>query len=99
MFKLPDCITTYFQAGNRQDTDTAAASFAPNAFVHDEGQEYRGSVAIREWTESTTQCKAWTEITDSTPRGDDIVVTGQVSGNFPEAQSHCTFIFTCQKER
>ncbi len=40
--ELPPTIAAFFQAFNAHDTDTFTALFAGDAFVADEGREYRG---------------------------------------------------------
>ena len=47
--ELPPTIAAFFQAFNAHDTDTFTALFTGNAFVADEGREYRGTAAIKGW--------------------------------------------------
>ena len=46
---VPDVVRRYFDAHDRRDTDAALSAFAPDARVFDDGHEYRGSDAIRDW--------------------------------------------------
>ena len=52
---LPDPIAAYFRAQNAHDVDGMLTTFAPQARVHDEGQDHSGSAAIRAWIEDTTR--------------------------------------------
>ena len=58
--KMPDVIDAYIQASNRRDADRFGSLFSEEAIVHDEGQEYRGVVAIRKWLASTVKKYAFT---------------------------------------
>ena len=53
--KMPDVIDAYIQASNSRDADRFGSLFSEDAIVHDEGQEYRGVVAIRKWLVSTVK--------------------------------------------
>ena len=47
--ELPQPIAVYFGAVNARDIPGVIRCFAVSAVVQDEGQEYRGIVAIRGW--------------------------------------------------
>ena len=51
MVKLPSTLAEYFAAANTDDADRVAACFSEDAFVRDEGGEFRGRRAIRGWAE------------------------------------------------
>ena len=51
--KLSSTLESYFAATNRRDIDALIAAFADDAIVKDEGQEHRGSAAIRAWMRKT----------------------------------------------
>ena len=53
--KMPNVIDAYIQASNNRDADHLGNLFSEDAIVHDEGQEYRGVLAIRKWFESTSR--------------------------------------------
>jgi hypothetical protein len=46
---MPDVVRRYLEAHDRRDTDEALSAFAPDARVLDDGHEYRGLDAIRDW--------------------------------------------------
>ncbi len=81
---LPGPIDAYFKGLNAQDFDATLAPFAEDAVVKDEGEEYRGRVAIRAWIEDVARKYGVTvEVETVTEVGGNTVVSGLVSGNFP----------------
>ena len=52
---VPEPIAAYFRAQNAHDVDGMLLAFAPQARVHDEGQDLTGTAAIRAWIEDTTR--------------------------------------------
>ena len=49
--KIPSIIAAFVKAQNDRDSSAVVACFADGAVVHDEGQERRGLVAIKEWSD------------------------------------------------
>lgn len=47
--RVPDVIDRYFVAHDRGDTETALASFSIGGRVRDDGHDYVGHDAIRDW--------------------------------------------------
>jgi hypothetical protein len=47
MSQIPAVVTAHINAVNAFDTDAVMATFAPDALVHDNGREFRGTDAIR----------------------------------------------------
>jgi hypothetical protein len=93
--KLPEPIEAYFTATNRHDIDAMLAPFAETARVKDEGQERRGTAAIREWLEETTRKYNFTVAVLGTAEADgQTVVTGRVSGTFPGSPADLRHFFT-----
>jgi hypothetical protein len=45
--QLPAVITAHIKAVNAFDTDAVLATFAPDALLHDNGREFRGTEEIR----------------------------------------------------
>jgi ketosteroid isomerase-like protein len=81
---LPKPITEYVAAANTDDPDRVAACFAETAVVRDEGGEYRGRSAIREWAREV-RCKYrfTAEIVVASETSDQTVVTAHLTGDFP----------------
>jgi hypothetical protein len=82
--KMPSTLERYFAATNQHDVEAMTAAFADEAVVKDEGQEHRGSAAIRGWMNDTIRKYHFTvEPTAAARAHDRTVVTVVVSGNFP----------------
>ena len=83
---LPAPIASYFSAKSGRDTEAILACFTPTATVVDEGENktMNGHQAIREWLEGPiADYNLTTEVTGSSERDGDYVVTALVSGDFP----------------
>lgn len=97
---LSDVIETYFQANNAQDATAMAACFAEGAIVHDEGEELHGILAIANWIHKTTEkYQATVEVTNVREQNVEIVVTGQVSGDFEGSPIQLEYHFKIEAER
>jgi hypothetical protein len=92
---LPTSIATYFEAGNAGDFDALAAAFSENALIHDEGEDRRGRDAVKAWARSSRAKYNFTSIpNDVTQNDDQVVVTADVSGDFPGSPIVLTYEFT-----
>lgn len=97
---LPDIIETYFRAANAHDTAAMSACFTEDAVVHDEGREYRGITAIRDWIDTTTQkYRVTINVTDIKEQSSNVIVSSQVSGNFDGSPVELQFHFTLEGDK
>jgi hypothetical protein len=81
---LPDPIAAYFRAQNAHDVDGMLLAFAPQAQVHDEGQDLAGPAAIRTWIEDTTRKYRPSVTPLDVEQVDSLsVVKVRVAGTFP----------------
>jgi len=98
--ELPPTIAAFFQAFNAHDTDTFTALFTGNAFVADEGREYRGTAAIKGWIQkANASYKPRAAPTDLAYSDEKIVVTAQVSGIFPGSPAPLHYHFTLKDDK
>ena len=89
MQPLPLPIATYVQAVNAHDIPAVLHCFAPEAHVHDEGQDYYGRAEIGAWLTRTQQATPFTqEVTHVEPGFTETVVTLLVTGDFPGSPLH-----------
>ncbi len=80
---LTPLLASYVETMNAHDSAAFAANFAPEAIVHDEGHEHRGTAAIQAWIEAAHQKYQPTlEVTGVKEAGGGTVITGMVSGTF-----------------
>ena len=99
--QLPAAIDGYFTSDKGSDADALVASFEPDAVVRDEGAEHVGRAEILAWR---LDAKAKYPGVVSVPmqqvvNGDRIVVSCQVSGNFPNSPVMLDFAFTLANDR
>ena len=81
--KVPQPVAAYLAAEKAKDAATLALCFAEDAIVHDEGREYRGRDAIRQWKkEADTKYQYVLEPLDTSVGGDVVRVRARLTGNF-----------------
>ena len=81
---LPKPIAEYFAAANSDDAGRVAAGFAETGVVHDEGREFRGRRAIREWAQAVRHKYRFSaEVIKAEETADEIIVTAHLVGDFP----------------
>jgi hypothetical protein len=94
--ELPEVITTYLEAHQARDLDTAIGRYTDDASVTDEGRTYTGPDEIRAWlSRSATEYTYTIEITGATKLGDERYdVAHHLEGNFPGGKVDLQFRFT-----
>lgn len=97
---LPAAITTYWTEANAGHAGPAAACFAPDAEVRDEGHTHRGPDAIHAWIEDTAR-KYHPQVEPLLAAEADgrLTVAARVSGNFPGSPVELDFVFTLSAGR
>jgi hypothetical protein len=91
---LPDPIAAYFRAQNAHDVDGMLLAFAPQARMHDEGQDLTGTAAIRVWIEDTTRKYRPSVTPIDIEQVDGLsVVKVRVAGTFPGSPIELRFRF------
>jgi len=86
MLTLPNPIAAYFAAEKRGDAAALARCFVEAGVVRDEGGEFGGTAAIRQWNmEARRKYHHTVEPVDAFERDGEIVVIGKVSGDFPNS--------------
>lgn len=92
---LPPILESYYEAKNRHDIDAMADCFAPDALVHDEGEDIRGYDAIKAWIIRTTEAyRVQVEVKEAKVDDQKATVTALVSGNFDGSPLEMTYAFT-----
>jgi hypothetical protein len=98
--KLPEPIAAYFEAANAQDIDGVAACVSDDAVVRDEGREWRGIVAIREWAEEASRkYRPTANVIDEAVMAGKTIAMARVSGNFPGSPVELLYVFTLGGEK
>jgi ketosteroid isomerase-like protein len=93
---MPDVIRRYLEAQDRGDTAASLATFAPDAHVLDDGQDYRGLDAIRDWlTKASTQFSYTRTFLDAESERPSLwLVSNRLEGNFPGGVVDLRYVFT-----
>src|SRR6202035_71683 len=89
---LPPVISGYLAASDRGDAEAIVGCFAEDAVVVDEGQEWRGTAAIRRWRATVATTYQYTvQVTGAKALGEadgaerhDVYI--RLEGNFPGGQ-------------
>src|SRR5436305_10677336 len=85
MSHLRDVVSIYQDANDRDDVETALAAFAPNATVVDDGHEYHGRDAVRDWLARASTKFTYTRTLTGSHAIDanSWLVTNRLEGDFP----------------
>ena len=81
--QIPQSIAAFIEATNAHNTDEFLATLTDSAVITDEGQEYRGIAAIKEWSdEKYVGAKVTLDVVDVANSNGKTIVTVKVDGNF-----------------
>ena len=102
---LPPVISGYLAASDRGDAEALVRCFAEDAVVVDEGQEWRGTAAIRRWRDTVATAYDYTvQVTGATAVGEvdgverhDVYL--HLEGNFPGGEVDLTDRFALRNGR
>ena len=91
---LPAVLERYYAAQNAHDIEALVACFAPDAVVHDEGEDIVGTAAIRAWKEKTSaKYQVTVEPLECRDESGTTIVVARVSGTFPGSPADLTYRF------
>jgi hypothetical protein len=97
---LPTPVAAYFAAENAADADALAECFVEEGLVRDEGRTFKGAAAIKQWNTGAREKYHHTvEPISVVERDDKTVVTGRVSGNFPNSPVNLEHIFRVEGDK
>jgi SnoaL-like domain len=98
--KIPSTVAAFVKAMNDRDSSAVVACFANGAVVYDEGQEMRGLVLIKEWSErGFEKYRCTIDPTDLREADDKTVLTATIKGNFPGSPVSLDFNFALDGEK
>ena len=87
-------LAGYFEATNAHHPDEVAALFSADGLVHDQGQDYRGCDAIRNWADDThRRFMLRLSPSDVLEEGGVTMVRTQVAGAFLGSPIHQWYRF------
>ena len=98
--KLPPLIQRYIDASNAHDVELILGCFADDATVRDENATHRGKIDIERWISTTIKkYKFQFKPLSSQERGNETVVSVEVSGTFPGSPIALDYHFTIANEK
>ncbi|MDB4922078.1 nuclear transport factor 2 family protein [Mucilaginibacter sp.] len=98
--ELPSVLTEFLKAQNKYDTEAFVQAFAADAIVHDEGNNYYGSVQIKQWNEATNaKCHTQMEPLELAIDGQEIILTILMSGTFDGSPLPARFHFKISNDK
>jgi hypothetical protein len=81
--RLPATAADYIRATNDHDAAAFIALFIVDAVVNDAGREFRGTAAIKDWSDREIFAAQVTlDVIDVADRDGETIVTTKVNGNF-----------------
>ena len=81
--QIPRPIVAFIEAINDHNTEDFLATLTGSAVITDEGQDYRGIAAIKEWSdEKCIGAKVTLQVTNVSDRDGKTIVTAELDGNF-----------------
>ena len=92
--ELPPVIASFFHATNTREFADFLSLFTADAHVNDEANDYYGAEIGRWIDRATADTKPTADVTDITRDGQQLVVTAQLSGNFPGSPIQLRYYFT-----
>jgi hypothetical protein len=93
-------IQRYVDASNAHDVKSILACFADDAVVRDENATRRGKIEIERWASETIEkYKFHFNPLNDKRRGNETVVSMEVSGSFPGSPVTLDYTFTATNEK
>ena len=97
---LPPLIQSYIDVSNAHDVKSILECFAGNAVVRDENATHHGKIHIGRWITTTIEkYKFQFKPLSSQERGNETVVSVEVSGTFPGSPISLDYHFTIANDK
>jgi hypothetical protein len=99
-FTVPEPVNSYLAAEAAKNADAISRCFAQDGAVRDEGREYRGRDAIRQW-KATADAKYQyvLEMVNVRTLGDLVTVRARLTGEFPGSPVELDHIFKLSNDK
>ena len=83
MLNVPEAVVAYFAAEEAKDADKLSLCFVEDGTVHDEGRDYRGREAIRQWKQNADEKYRYVLMPlNAQTNGDEVIVRVRLTGDF-----------------
>jgi len=91
---VPEPVAAYLAAERTKDAEALSRCFIEDGTVNDEGQDYRGRVAIRRWKQAVdTKYRYVLQAVNAQTHGDKVTVRARLTGEFPGSPVELDHIF------
>src|SRR5882672_12655973 len=99
-FDAPEPIAAYLAAEEAKDADALSRCFIEDGTVHDEGQDYRGRVAIRQWKQAGDEKYGYVlQTINAQTYGDKVTVRARLTGQFLGSPIELDHIFKLSNDK
>ena len=93
--EAPEPVAAYLAAEIGKDADAISGCFVENGVVRDEGREYRGREAIRQWkADADAKYQYVLQPLSLRANGQTVTVRASIAGNFPGSPVELDHRFT-----
>ena len=94
MLNLPAPVTAYFAAEEAKDAEKLSLCFIEGGTVHDEGRDYRGRQAIRQWKQDVDEKYRYVLLPlNARTDGNEVTVRARLTGDFAGSPLELNHIF------
>lgn len=91
---IPQTVAAYLAAEKAKDADALSRCFASDGIVHDEGHDYYGRDAIRQWKRETDEKYRYVlHPLDAQTQGDTVILRARLIGEFPGSPVELDHVF------
>ena len=91
---VPEPVAEYLAAEEAKDADALSRCFTEDGTVHDEGRDYRGRDAIRQWKQAADEKYRYVlQMVNAQTRGNEVTVSARLTGEFPGSPVELDHIF------
>ena len=91
---MPEPVAAYFSAEEAKDAEKLSLCFLEDGLVHDEGRDYRGREAIRQWKQKADEKYRYVLLPlDVQTHGDEVTVRARLTGDFAGSPVELNHIF------
>ena len=97
---VPEPVAAYLTAEEAKDAEALSRCFTEDGIVHDEGRDYRGRDAIRQWKrEVDAKYRYVLQAVNAQSQGDMVTVRARLSGEFPGSPVELDHIFKVSNDK
>ena len=97
---IPEPVAAYLAAEETKDLDALSRCFTEDGTVRDEGQDYLGRDAIRQWKQAAdAKYRYALQTVNAQTHGDKVTVRARLTGEFPGSPVEIDHIFKLSNDK